>query len=111
MDIIQRTQGDTRILCPAGKITLGEGDQELSEAVCDALESGAHRIVINFEEVSYLDSSGVGELVSCYNAIKNGGGELRLCGLNDRISRVIAMTSLHSVFEVTETEAEALAGN
>lgn len=110
MNIIQRTQGDVCILCPEGKITLGEGDQELGEAVRAVLEEGGRRIVINFEKVSYLDSSGVGELVGCYTSIKKQGGELKICGMNDRILKLITLTSLHSVFAVTDTEAEAVIG-
>ncbi len=105
-----RTHNDVSILCPEGKITLGDGDQELGEAVRGLLEQGARKVVINFEKVSYLDSSGVGELVGCYTAAKNRNCELRICGMNGRIFTLIKMTSLHSVFQVFDTEAEALAG-
>ncbi len=110
MKLTQRTQNEVLILYPEGKITLGDGDQELGEAVRTALDQGARKLVINFEKVNYLDSSGVGELVGCYTSIKNKGGELRICGLNNRIFGLIKMTSLHSVFEVKDTEAEALTG-
>ena len=73
-------------------------------------EAGARKLIINFEKVTYLDSSGVGELVGCYTSIRNKNGALRICGLNQRIFGLIKMTSLHSVFEVKDTEAEALAG-
>ncbi|HJW08183.1 MAG TPA: STAS domain-containing protein [Holophagaceae bacterium] len=105
-----RTHQDVTILYPEGKITLGDGDQELGEAVRTALNDGSKKILINFEKVSYLDSSGVGELVGCYTSIKGKGGELRICGMNSRIFSLITMTSLHSVFDVKDTEAEALAG-
>jgi anti-anti-sigma factor len=98
------------ILYPEGKITLGDGDQELGEAVRTALENGHRKIVINFSKISYLDSSGVGELVGCYTSIKNKGGELRICGMNARLINLITMTSLHSVFDVKDTEEESLAG-
>jgi anti-sigma B factor antagonist len=110
MNLTTRTHNDVTILYPEGKITLGDGDQELGEAVRTALTSGAKKIVINFEKVSYLDSSGVGELVGCFTSIKNKQGELRICGMNTRIFSLIKMTSLHSVFSVRDTEAEALAG-
>mgnify|MGYP001313734977 CR=1 FL=1 len=110
MEITLRKHQDITILNPEGKITLGDGDQELGEAVRTALEAGARKMIINFSKVSYLDSSGVGELVGCYTSIKNKGGELRICGLNTRIFGLIKMTSLHSVFEVKDTEDEALAG-
>nr|WP_320133716.1 STAS domain-containing protein [uncultured Holophaga sp.] len=110
MKITQRTHGDILILCPEGKITLGDGDQELGEAVRGALEEGARKLVLNLEKVSYLDSSGVGELVGCYTSVKGRDGVLRICGMNARILGLITMTSLHSVFDVTDTEAEAVAG-
>ncbi len=110
MKITTRTHQDVTILYPEGKITLGDGDQELGEAVRTTLEQGARKLIINFDKVSYLDSSGVGELVGCYTSIKNRGGEMKICGMNTRIFGLIKMTSLHSVFEVKDTEEEALAG-
>ena len=103
-------KNDVTILCPEGKITLGDGDQELGEAVRGLLEKGVRKVVINFDKVSYLDSSGVGELVGCFTSAKSRGGELRICGMNPRIFNLIKMTSLHSVFLVKDTEEEALAG-
>ncbi|MFZ1375740.1 MAG: STAS domain-containing protein [Geothrix sp.] len=105
-----RKHNDVLILYPEGKITLGDGDQELGEAVRTSLANGERKIVINFSKVSYLDSSGVGELVGCYTSIKGKGGELRICGMSGKIFSLIKMTSLHSVFEVKDTEDEALAG-
>ena len=105
-----RKHNDVLILYPEGKVTLGDGDQELGEAVRTALVNGERKIVINFSKVSYLDSSGVGELVGCYTSIKGKGGELRICGMNSKIFSLIKMTSLHSVFEVKDTEEEALSG-
>ena len=105
----RQLQGVT-IINPEGKITLGDGDHELGEAVRSVLDQGCRKIVINFNKVSYLDSSGVGELVGCYTSIKNKGGELRVCGMNSRIYNLITMTSLHTVFDVKDTEEESLAG-
>ena len=105
-----RKHQEVLILYPEGKITLGDGDQELGEAVRTALTDGARKIVINFSKVSYLDSSGVGELVGCYTTIKQQGGDLRICGLNPRISSLIKMTSLNSIFAVKDLEDEAIAG-
>ena len=107
--ITSRTEKDITLLYPEGKITLGDGDQELGEAVRQALNGGAKKIIINFEKVTYLDSSGVGELGGCFTSIKNKQGELRICGMNGRIFSLIKMTSLHSVFSVVDSEAEALA--
>jgi anti-anti-sigma factor len=104
-----RTHNDVTILYPEGKITLGDGDQELGEAVRTTLDQGSRKVLINFAKVSYLDSSGVGELVGCFTSIKNKGGELKICGMNSRIFSLITMTSLHSVFDVKDTEEESLA--
>lgn len=109
MEITTRKHNDIFILNPQGKVTLGDGDQELGEAVRQALEIGERKLIINFEKVNYLDSSGVGELVGCYTSIKNRGGDMKICGMNNRIFGLIKMTSLHSVFEVLDTEAEAIA--
>jgi len=110
MTMLQRIHRDITILYPEGKIILGDGDQELGEAVRQALAQGARKLILSFSKVSYLDSSGVGELVGCYTAIKQQGGELRICCLNARISSLIKMTSLNSVFQVKDTEDEAIAG-
>jgi anti-sigma B factor antagonist len=110
MKIQERDEKEVHILQPEGKITLGDGDQELGEAVRTCLEKGSRKILINFSKVTVLDSSGLGELVGCYTSIKNRKGELRICGLNSRIFNLMQMTSLHSVFEVRDSEAEALAG-
>ena len=110
MNLTHRNQEGVHIIYPEGKITLGDGDQELGEAVRTVLEQGARKIIINLSKVSYLDSSGVGELVGCYTSIKNKSGELRICGMNSRIFNLITMTSLHSVFDVKDTEEESLAG-
>lgn len=109
MNITQKNHNDILILCPEGKITLGDGDQDLSEAIRTELENGARKIVIDFSKVSYLDSSGIGELVGCYTSIKNRDGELRICGMNTKIFSLMKMTSLNSVFEVRDNVEDALA--
>ena len=100
---------DILILAPEGRITLGDGDQELGEAVRTQLEQGHRKILLDFQHVSYLDSSGIGELVGCYTSIMNRQGKLVICNLNERIFGLMKMTSLHSVFDVRETREEALA--
>ena len=110
MILTHRQQQGVTIINPEGKITLGDGDLELGEAVRGVLDEGCRKVIINFSKVTYLDSSGVGELVGCYTSIKNRGGELRVCGMNSRIYNLITMTSLHTVFDVKDTEEESLAG-
>ena len=108
MKMTRKNHNDVLILCPEGKIVLGDGDQDLGEAVRTELEKGVRKILIDLSKVSYLDSSGIGEMVGCYTSIKNKNGELRICGMNAKIFGLMKMTSLHSVFEVRDTEAEAL---
>jgi anti-anti-sigma factor len=110
MTMMHRTQQDITILYPEGKIVLGDGDQELGEAVRHFLAQGTRKLIINFSKVSYLDSSGVGELVGCYTAIKQQKGDFRICGLNTRIASLIKMTSLNSVFAVLDSEDDAVTG-
>jgi anti-anti-sigma factor len=109
MDIQTSTTQGVCILRPSGKIALGNGDQELGEAVRTQLAAGARKILIDFSQVSYMDSSGIGELVGCYTSIRNRQGELKLCGMNARTFDLMKVTSLNSVFDVQATEAEALA--
>lgn len=97
------------VLCPEGRITLGDGDEELGEAVRTQLAAGARKILLDFSHVSYLDSSGVGELVGCYTSVRNQGGDLKICGVNTRVFNIMKLTSLHAVFDVRDTEDEALA--
>jgi len=109
MKMTKKQHNDVAILCPEGKITLGDGDQELGESVRTELEEGSRKILIDLSKVSYIDSSGIGELVGCFTSIKKNSGELRICGLNSKIFGLMKMTSLHSVFEVRDTAEEALA--
>lgn len=104
-----RNHNDVLILYPEGKITLGDGDQELAEVVRTQLEAGARKILLDFSHVTYLDSSGLGELVGCFTAIRHRGGDMKLCGLSNRVFSLMKLTSLHSVFDVKDTEEQALA--
>jgi anti-anti-sigma factor len=105
-----RKAGEVTILQAEGRIAFGQGDQELGEAVRGALADGARKLLLDFSKVDYMDSSGIGELVGCFAAIKNKQGHLRLCGLNAKVFGLMKMTSLHSVFETFDSEAEALKG-
>lgn len=108
--INNRQVGEVHVLAPEGRIAFGYGDQEMGEAVRGALAGGARKVLINMEKVAYLDSSGIGELVSCYAAIKNRQGELRVCSMNSKVTNLIKMTSLFAVFSVHDTEDDALKG-
>ena len=78
-------------------------------AVRDILQSGKKKIILNLAEVSYIDSSGIGELVSSYTTVTNGGGQLKLLNLTNKIHELLQITKLLTVFETFENEQAALA--
>jgi len=109
MKIDTRTVGDIHILDCSGKITLGEGTMAVRNTVRDLLKAGGKKIVLNLAEVNYIDSPGVGELVSTYTTVVNQGGQLKLLSLTKKIQEVMAITRLLTVFQVYESESESIA--
>jgi anti-sigma B factor antagonist len=109
LTINQRQAGDVTILDLSGKITIGEGSVQLREAVRGLLESGNKKILLNLGDVSYVDSSGIGELVSSYTTTTNGGGQLKLLNLTKKIQDLLMITKLLTVFQVYENEQDAVA--
>jgi anti-sigma B factor antagonist len=97
------------ILDLSGRITLGEGSVTIRDAVRDALAKGSKNIVLNLADVSYIDSSGLGELVSAYTSVKNSGGELKLLSLTAKVQDLLQITKLYTVFDVKDDEASAIA--
>jgi anti-sigma B factor antagonist len=108
MKISVRQREGVTILDLKGKITIGVGDVALREAVHQALGAGARNILINLAGVSTIDSSGVGELVSTYTTVTNRGGKLKLANLPPKVSDILQITQLITVFEVFDDEEEAL---
>jgi len=108
MELRTESRGDVCILRPVGRVSFANGDQELGEIVRTQMNQGFRKILIDFSQVAYIDSSGIGELVGCAVFIKERRGELKLCGMNARTFNLIKLVSLHSVFDVEEAEAEAL---
>ena len=96
------------ILDLSGKITLGEGSGTLRDAVRDIVAKGSKKILLNLGEVTYIDSSGLGELVSAYTAVKNAGGDLKLVNLTKKVSDLLVITKLATVFDVKDDEANAV---
>lgn len=103
-----RQVGDVVVVDADGRITLGEGAISFRDKLAELREKGDLKILLNLGGVSYLDSSGLGELVSGYNAILAEDGMLKLMGLNKRLQDLLQITKLYTVFEVFEGEAEAL---
>jgi anti-sigma B factor antagonist len=108
LNINERQAGDVTVLDMSGKITIGEGSVALRTAIRRLLEEGKKRILLNLAGVSYIDSSGIGELVSSYTAISNAGGQLKLLNLTQKLRDLLTITKLLTVFDVYESEAEAL---
>lgn len=108
MKIDIRTAGDVKILDCSGKITLGEGTMSIRNTVRDILLGGARKIVLNLGEISYIDSAGVGELVSTYTSVVNSGGKLKLLNLTSKIHQLLTMTKLLTVFDTFDNEKAAL---
>ena len=109
MVIEMRIIGDVRILDCNGKIRLGEGTTAIRKAVLDALEAGTKKLILNFEEIDYIDSSGVGALLSAYTSVANAGGKMKLLHLTARIRELLMITKLLTVFEAHDDEQEAIA--
>jgi anti-sigma B factor antagonist len=92
----------------AGRITLGEGSSALRDALRDMINKNQKKILLNLGEVNYIDSSGIGELVSGFTTVTNSGGQLKLLNLNKRVKDLLQITKLYTVFDVHEDEAGAI---
>ena len=92
----------------SGRITLGEGSVILRETVKDLLAKGHKKILLNLGDVSYIDSSGIGELVSAYTSVRNQGGELKLLKLTKKVHDLLQITKLYTVFDIKDDEASAV---
>ncbi len=92
----------------SGRITLGEGSVVLRDVVRDLLSKDKKKILANLADVSYIDSSGIGELVSAFTTVKNQGGELKLLNLTKKVHDLLQITKLYTVFDVKEDEATAI---
>jgi anti-sigma B factor antagonist len=108
MQIEQRSSGDVIVLDLKGKITLGEGDELLKDKVNSLVNQGHRKIVLNLAEVPYIDSAGLGEIVRTYTTVSRQGGALKLLNLTKRITDLLSITKLLTVFETFETEDDAV---
>jgi anti-sigma B factor antagonist len=108
MQIQERTVGDVVVLDLKGKVTLGDGDELLREAVNRLAEKGHKKVVLNLAEVPYIDSVGLGEIVRTYTTVSRQGGSLKLLNLTKRITDLLSITKLLTVFETFDSESEAV---
>ena len=109
INISERQAGDVTILDLEGKVTIGEGSVALRNAIRRLLGEGKNKILLNLGSVGYIDSSGIGELVSSFTAVNKEGGSLKLLNLTQKIQDLLAITKLLTVFDVYDDEATALA--
>ena len=108
MQIEERNVGDVVVLDLKGKITLGEGDELLKDKVNSLVNQGHRKIMLNLADVPYVDSAGLGEIVRTYTTVSRQGGSLKLLNLTKRITDLLAITKLLTVFETFDTESEAV---
>jgi anti-sigma B factor antagonist len=104
---IRQVEGVT-IVDLSGRIKLGEGSSVLRDTVKDLLGKGQKNILLNLGDISYIDSSGIGELVSAFTSVRNQGGELKLLHLTKKVHDLLQITKLYTVFDVKDDEAAAI---
>jgi len=92
----------------SGRITLGEGSVVLRDSIRDLVGKGQKKILLNLGDVTYIDSSGIGELVSAFTAVRREGGELKLLNLTKKVHDLLQITKLYTVFDIKDDEAAAI---
>ena len=108
MVIEERVIGDVTVLDLKGKMTLGEGDELLKDKINSLIHQGQKKLLLNLEGVPYIDSAGLGEIVRTYTTVSRQGGNLKLVNLTKRITDLLSITTLLTVFETFDNEPEAL---
>ena len=110
MSLVLKTRrlDDVVILDLSGRITMGEGTLILRDQIQKLLSAGDRKFLLNLEDVNYIDSSGLGELVTSFTTVRNQGGLLKLLNLTRRVQDLLQITKLLTVFETFNSEAEAL---
>jgi len=108
MKIEERALENVVVLDLKGKLTIGEGDVLLKETVQKLMDQGHNKLLLNLEDVPYVDSAGLGEIVRTYTTVSRQGGSLKLLNLTKRITDLLAITKLLTVFDTFESEAEAV---
>jgi len=103
-----RQVGDVTVIDATGRITLGEGASTFRDLIRDLATKGNKKLLVNLGDVSYIDSSGIGEMVSGFTTVTNHGGQLKLLSLSKRVKDLLQITKLYTVFEVFDDEAAAV---
>ena len=108
MQIDERAIGDVVILDVKGRVMLGEGDEVLKDKINSILNQGRKKIILNLAAVPYIDSAGLGEVVRTYTTVSRQGGQLKLLNVTKRITDLLAITKLLTVFDTYDSESEAV---
>ena len=108
LKITNREVGGVTVVNLSGRLTLGDASANLRQSLKDLLDGGKKKIVLNLGEVGYIDSSGLGELVSSFTTVRNSGGELKLANLTQKVNDLLTVTKLYTVFEVHNDEQAAI---
>jgi anti-sigma B factor antagonist len=103
-----RQVGDITVVDASGRITLGDGASVFRDTIRDLANSGQKKLLLNLGDISYIDSSGIGELVSGFTTVTNQGGQVKLLNLTKRVQDLLQITKLYTVFEVFDDEAKAV---
>ena len=108
LDVKERQAGDITVLDLRGEVRIGEGSIALRDAIRNLTAAGKKKMLLNLAGVSYIDSSGIGELIANYTTVSRQGGQLKLLNLTDKIQNLLVITKLLTVFDSYDNEAEAL---
>ena len=108
MKLTTHEEGGVTIVDASGRLTLGESTSALRNKIRELVDGGSRRIVLNLADVTYIDSSGIGELVSGFTTVANQGGQLKLLNLTKKVHDLLQITKLYTVFEVHNEEAAAI---
>jgi len=108
MKIEKRKNGGVTVLDIKGKILIGDGVAELREAINESVDNKENKLLLNFENVPYLDSTGLGEVVRSYTSVKNRGGVVKIVNLTNKVKDLLSVTKLITVFETFEDESKAV---
>jgi anti-sigma B factor antagonist len=108
MKVSNRQVDGVSVVDMSGRITLGEGSVVLRDTIRDLIGKGQKKILLNLGDVTYIDSSGIGELVSAFTAVRREGGELKLLKLTKKVHDLLQITKLYTVFDIKDDEAVAI---
>jgi anti-sigma B factor antagonist len=108
MNTTSRRVNGVTVVDMSGRITLGEGGVVLRETIRDLLDKGDKKILLNLGEITYIDSSGIGELIGAFTSVRNKGGEMKLLNLTRKVHDLLQITKLYTVFDIRDNEVAAI---